>query len=90
MDEKMDDRIILLDEDGMELEFFVVEQTVLGGITYLLVADSDEDEAECVILKDLSGPEDQEAEYVPVEDETELAAVSGVFQSLLDEEYTLE
>lgn len=66
-------------------EFYVLEQTVLGGVCYLLVTDSDEDEAEAMILKDLSAPEDTEALYVPVEDEQELEAVSKIFQEILED-----
>ena len=35
-----------------ETEFFVLEQTKVGGVSYILVTDSEEDEAECFILKD--------------------------------------
>ena len=45
-------------EGGEAEEFFVVEQTRLNGVTYLLVADSEEDDAECLILKDTSTPEE--------------------------------
>ena len=45
-------------EGGEAEEFFVVEQTRLNGVTYLLVADSEEDDAECLILKDTSAPEE--------------------------------
>ena len=37
-------------EGGEAEEFFVVEQTRLNGVTYLLVADSEEDDAECLII----------------------------------------
>jgi len=33
-------------EGGEAEEFFVVEQTRLNGVTYLLVADSEEDDAD--------------------------------------------
>ena len=38
-------------EGGEAEEFFVVEQTRLNGVTYLLVADSEEDDAECLIWR---------------------------------------
>ena len=40
--------------EDQAVEFFVLEQTKLGGVTYILVTDSEEDDAECLILKDLS------------------------------------
>ena len=68
-----------------EVEFFVLEQTKLNGSSYLLVADSEEDEAECLILKDMSAAEDTESVYEIVEDEVELTAVLKVFEELLED-----
>ena len=66
-----------------QVEFFVLEQTKLNGNTYILVTDSDEDEAECLILKDTSDAEDQDSVYEIVEDDNELTAVLKVFEELL-------
>ena len=72
--------------DGEEAaEFFVLEQTRIAGVDYILVTDSEEDDAECWILKDLSGDGEEEAVYEIVEDDSELAAVSNVFQEMLDD-----
>lgn len=68
-----------------QVEFFVLEQTKLNGNTYILVTDSDEDEAECLILKDTSDAEDQDSVYEIVEDDNELAAVLKVFEELLED-----
>lgn len=72
-------------EDGTEAEFFVEEQTRINGKDYLLVSDSEEEEANAYILKDMSDMEDNEAVYVFVEDENELEAVSKVFEQMMDE-----
>ena len=78
-------------DDGTEVTFYVIEETRLGASNYLLVADSDDEDAECLILKDTSRDEDPEAVYELVEDETELDAVSKVFEELLsDEDITIE
>ncbi len=65
--------------------FFVVEETRIAGISYLLVTESEEDEAEAYILKDLSSDGENEARYVFVEDDDELEAVSRVFAELLED-----
>ena len=40
-------------EDTSEaVEFYVLEQTTINGSVYILVTDSEEDDAECLILKD--------------------------------------
>ena len=86
----MEDKIILTADDGTEVTFYVIEETRLGASNYLLVADSDDEDAECLILKDTSRDEDP-AVYELVEDETELDAVSKVFEELLsDEDITIE
>ena len=72
-------------EDTEEVEFFVLEQTRVSGKNYILVTDSEEDEAECLILKDMSTAEDTESLYEIVEDEIELSAVLKIFEELLDD-----
>lgn len=72
--------------DGMEeVDFFVLEQTKINGVSYLLVSDSEDDEAECLILKDTSTEEDRESVYEIIEDEVELLAVSKMFEELLED-----
>ena len=70
--------------DGEErVEFFVVEQTMLNGHQYLLVTDSEEDEADAYILRDAGKNDEDEVLYEMVEDE--LDAVGAVFAELLDD-----
>lgn len=79
------EKIKFQSEDGTAVEFYVEEQTSIGGISYLLVSDSMEEEASAYILKDISDAESQEACYEMVEDEEELEAVFKVFQQMMDE-----
>ena len=72
-------------DDGQELEFYIEEQTRLNGTNYLLVADSEEEEANAFILKDISKDTAEEAEYVFVEDENELDALLRVFEEMMDD-----
>ena len=72
-------------EDGTTAEFYVEEQTRIGGIAYLLVSDSPDDEANAYILKDLSSDDSREACYEMVEDEDEMQAVFKVFEQMLDD-----
>ena len=67
------------------VDFYVLEETRIGGVNYILVTDSEEGDAECLILKDLSDAEDAEAVYAIVEDENELDSVFGVFEQMLDD-----
>ena len=68
-----------------EAEFFVLEQTRIGGKNYILVTDSEEEDGEALILKDLSADQDPEAVYEIVSEDEELEAVSGVFAKMLDD-----
>lgn len=72
-------------EDGSVEEFYVEEQTRIGGVAYLLVSDSLDDEANAYILKDMSKDESQDACYEMIEDENELQAVFKVFEQMLED-----
>ena len=65
--------------------FYVLEQTRLGGVNYLLVADTAEGDGEAFIMKDLSGDGEEEGIFQMVSDEEELAAVAGVFENMLED-----
>lgn len=73
--------------EGMkeEVDFFVLEQTKVNGTSYILVTDSEEDDAECLILKDISRPEETDSIYEIVEDDVELTAILKVFEELLED-----
>ena len=79
-----EDRIIFETDEG-DVLFAVLEETRINGVNYLLVTDSDEDEADCYILKDTSAPEDTEAVYEMVEDDETLEALAGVFAELMED-----
>lgn len=79
------EKIKFLDEDGESMEWYVLEQTTVGGINYILVTDVEEGDGEALILKDLSAPGDEEADYVIVEDEEELKSVAGIFENLVED-----
>lgn len=73
-------------EDGEQpVEFYVLEETTIGGIDYFLVTDTEEEDGEALILKDLSQKEEEEAVFEIVTDDKELDAVAAVFESLLED-----
>ena len=80
------EKITFMTDDGEAVEFYVEEQTTISGITYLLVSDSQDDEANAYIMKDISDPDSDEACYKMVEDDAELDAVSRVFREMMDDE----
>ena len=77
----------MVSETEEEVEFFVVDETKISGINYLLVTESDDEneDADAYILKDLSKEADAEAIYEIVEDDNELEFVSKIFAELLED-----
>ena len=73
------------DDDGNQTEFYVEEQTRIGGTDYILVSDMPEGDANAFILKDISEDTSAEAEYVFVEDEAEIGALMKVFGEILED-----
>lgn len=80
------EKIIFSPEGEQPIEFYCLEQTIIGAKTYLLVTDTEEGDGEALILRDDSDMKDEEAVYVIVEDDAELEAVAGVFRKLLEED----
>ena len=72
--------------DGKEkVEFYVLEQTRIGGTDYILVTDMEDGDGDALILKDLSTPEDKDGVYEIVSDEEEMDAVAAVFETLMED-----
>ncbi len=67
------------------VDFYVLEQTRIGGFNYILVSDSQEGDGEALILKDLSKDGEEESVFSVVSEEDELAAVAGVFEDMMDD-----
>lgn len=79
------EKITFNPESDEPVDFFVLEQTTIAGINYILVTDLEEGDGEALILKDLSDMEDENSLYEIVSDETELKAVAEVFGNLLED-----
>ncbi len=79
------EKIIFRPEGEEAVEFYVLEQTRLGGIDYILVTDSEEGDGGALILRDTSAPEEEEALYEVVTDDEELNAVAAVFENILED-----
>ena len=67
------------------VEFYVLEQTRIGGIDYILVTDTEEDDGEALILRDTSKQGETEALYEIVTEDEELNAVAAVFENMLED-----
>lgn len=80
------EKITFVPDGGEAVDFYVLEQTTIGGVNYILVTDAEEDEeGEAYILKDMSDSDAEERVYSMVEDDTEFDAVSAVFENMLED-----
>lgn len=79
------DKVKFTLDTGESVEFYILEQTKLGGNQYILVTDTQEGDGEALILKEILEQETGESIYEIVEDDTEMSAVAEVFENLLED-----
>jgi len=79
------EKITFVPDQSEPVEFYVLEQTRLGGVNYLLVTEEEEGDSEALILKDVSADTDADAIYEIVSDDKELSAVAVVFEDMLED-----
>ena len=76
-------------EDGEEIDMYVLEETTLQGVHYILVTEDlsdDSEEAVVTIMKEeKQQDEDELAVYNIVENEDELQAVAKIFAELMED-----
>ena len=78
-------KIILETEEGEQVDFYVLEETGINGMNYLLVTDTEDEDGECYILKDRSKAEETDALYEFVEDDDEIDYLFKIFTELIDD-----
>ncbi len=85
MEENKETKVVnFTTDDGEKIPFFVVEETKIAGENYLLVTDSEDDEADAYILREVS-ENTEENFYEMLEDDEKINAISKVFAELLDD-----
>ncbi len=93
MSEERDDIVVLVDENGEEVEFEHLDTIELNGNEYVVLLPIDESEEEkdideVVILKIEHGEADDS--FVSVEDDDELDAVFEEFRVRMEDEFDFE
>ena len=79
------EKITFTPEEGGDIEFYIMEQTKINGINYLLVTEEEDGDCDAYILKELSQGEDEDSTYEMVESEEELEYMSRIFGEILDD-----
>lgn len=76
-------------EDGQVVDMYVLEETTLQGIHYILVTEDLDDESEeafvTIMKEETRNQEDEYTVYDVVENEEELQAVAKVFAELMED-----
>lgn len=80
--EKIEFRVPDSDETAL---FYVIEQTRMNGVDYLLVTEEEDGDCDAFLLKEIPGGEEDEISYEMVESEEELEYMSKIFASILDD-----
>ena len=91
--EEMDNVVVLLDEEGNEINFEYIDSIDHRGETYVVLLPADpqtEEEAHEVTILKLDVDELGEDIFVVEEDEDLLDEVFEIFQQRMDEEYAEE
>ena len=78
------------EESNTYIDFYVLEQTRISNVDYLLVTVDEAGDTDALILKDISQSQDADALYEIVEEEAELNAVAKVFSEMIGDEASLE
>lgn len=92
MEDERDDIVILVDENGDEVEFEHIDTINMNDSEYVVLApleedeDEDSEEEEVIILK-VEHNEDGEDSFVTIDDDDELEEVFNEFQSRMEEEF---
>ncbi len=92
MSEEREDVVVLLDEDGEEVEFEHLDTIEMNGSEYVVLLPldqelDDEEEVDEVVILKIEHGEDGEDSFVTVEDDNELNAVFEEFKLRMEEEY---
>lgn len=80
------ERVHFTDPDTKEsIEFYVLEQTTIRGMNYLLVTVDEEGDSDAFVLREVTNEDDQNTIYEMVGDDKELEAIAKVFAELMDD-----
>jgi len=67
------------------VEYYILEQTRISSVNYLLVTDTKEGDGEAIILKEISAAEEEIGGYTDDLTEEEFEAVVPIFENLLED-----
>ena len=79
------EKVTFQKNENETVEYYILEQTRISGVNYLLVTDTKEGDGEAVILKEVSAAEYEIGGYTDDLTEEEFEAVVPIFENLLED-----
>ncbi len=79
--------IVLTDDEGNDVEFEFLDTVEYEGDEYIILMENVEDNDEVIVLK-IESLDDENENYVGVEDEAVLDAVFNIFKDRYKDEFT--
>ena len=79
--------IVLTDDEGNDVEFEFLDTVEYDGDEYIILMENVEDNDEVIVLK-IESLDDENENYVGVEDEAVLDAVFNIFKDRYKDEFT--
>lgn len=79
-----EEKITFTDEEGVVVEFTVIEEAKIGGVNYLLVVDEKENAEEAYIFTEVQD-DNGEVVYEVLEDEEKLPIILDYFNAVMDD-----
>lgn len=95
MEERDDNIVVLIDENGEEVEFEHLDTVEMNGNEYVVLMpleseDADESDTDEVIILKIEHNEEGEDSFVSIEDEGELNEVFEEFKMRVEDQYDFE
>lgn len=94
MEEEKDDLVVLIDEDGEEIEFEHLDTIEMNGSEYVVLlpasADDEDQEIDEVVILKVDYLEDGEETYISIDDDKELNLVFDEFKKRMQEQYDFD
>lgn len=79
------EKVTFQKNENETVEYYILEQTKISGINYLLVTDVETGDGEALILKEVPTPDEAIDGYTDDLTDDEYAAVVPIFENLLED-----
>ncbi|PYG85929.1 uncharacterized protein DUF1292 [Ruminiclostridium sufflavum DSM 19573] len=92
-EDERDDIVVLIGEDGEEVEFEHLDTVELNGNEYVILLpleEQEDDEVDEVVILKVDHNEDGEDAFITIDDEEELNEVFEEFKERMEEEFDFE